>query len=89
VDGTASDFSAEFKRLPERNLSQGAYVLQMLRSIMYSAQDQDKAFIAMMHEFVESHRDRAASSESFKAIVEKHMSKDHGSCGEWAARLVL
>ncbi|HKF22364.1 MAG TPA: M1 family aminopeptidase [Candidatus Angelobacter sp.] len=53
----------------------GAYVLQMLRSIMYSAQDQDKPFIAMMHDFVESHRDRPASTESFKAIVEKHMSK--------------
>ncbi len=53
----------------------GAYVLQMLRSIMYSPQDQDKAFIAMMHEFVESHRERAASTESFKSIAEKHMSK--------------
>ncbi|WP_348265161.1 M1 family aminopeptidase [Telmatobacter sp. DSM 110680] len=53
----------------------GAYVLQMLRSIMYSQQDQDKAFIAMMHDFVESHRAKAASTESFKAIAEKHMSK--------------
>jgi hypothetical protein len=53
----------------------GAYVLQMLRSIMYSPQDQDKPFIAMMHDFVESHRDKPASTESFKAIVEKHMSK--------------
>ena len=53
----------------------GAYVLQMLRSIMYSPQDGDKPFIAMMHDFVESHRDIAASTESFKAIVEKHMSK--------------
>lgn len=53
----------------------GAYVLQMLRSIMYSPQDQDKAFIAMMHDFVESHRDKAASTESFKAIADKHMSK--------------
>jgi len=34
----------------------GAYVLQMLRSMMYSADDQDKAFIAMMHDFVDSHR---------------------------------
>ncbi len=55
--------------------AKGAYVLQMLRSIMYSPQDQDKPFIAMMHDFVESHRDRAASTESFKAIAEKHMSK--------------
>ena len=37
--------------------------------------DQDKAFIAMMHDFVESHRERAATTESFKAIVEKHMTK--------------
>lgn len=53
----------------------GAYVLQMLRSIMYSPDDGDKAFIAMMHDFVESHRTRPATTESFKAIAEKHMSK--------------
>jgi hypothetical protein len=53
----------------------GAYILQMLRSIMYSPEDQDKPFIAMMHDFVESHRDRPASTESFKAVAEKHMSK--------------
>jgi hypothetical protein len=53
----------------------GAYVLQMLRSIMYSPEDQDKPFIAMMHDFVESHRDKPASTESFKAVAEKHMSK--------------
>ncbi len=54
----------------------GAYVLEMLRSIMYSPGDHDKAFIAMMHDFVESHQERAASTESFKAIVEKHMTKE-------------
>ena len=53
----------------------GAFILQMLRSIMFSQQDGDKAFIAMMHDFVESHHDKPASTESFKAIVEKHMSK--------------
>ena len=55
----------------------GAYVLQMLRTLMSSTQDQngDKAFIAMMHDFVESHRDKLASTESFKAIAEKHMTK--------------
>jgi hypothetical protein len=47
----------------------------MLRSIMYSPQEQDKPFIAMMHDFVQSHRDRPASTESFKAVIEKHMSK--------------
>ena len=29
----------------------------------------------MMHDFMESHRDAPASTESFKAIVEKHMPK--------------
>jgi aminopeptidase N len=59
----------------------GAYVLGMLRSIMYSQQDGDKAFIAMMHDFVESHRDTPASTESFKAIVQKHMSKNMDLAG--------
>ena len=53
----------------------GAYVLQMLRSMMYSADEQDKAFIAMMHDFVDSHREKPATTESFKAIAEKHMTK--------------
>ncbi len=53
----------------------GAYVLQMLKSMMYSTEDNDKAFIAMMHDFVDSHRERPASTESFKAIAEKHMTK--------------
>ena len=53
----------------------GAYVLQMLRSVMYSPEDGDKAFIEMMHDFVDSHRDRPACTESFKAISEKHMTK--------------
>jgi hypothetical protein len=29
----------------------------------------------MMHDFVDSHRDHPASTESFKAIAEKHMTK--------------
>jgi hypothetical protein len=55
----------------------GAYVLGMLRSMMYDTEDEDrdKTFIAMMHDFVESHREKSASTESFKAIAEKHMTK--------------
>ena len=57
--------------------SKGAYVLAMLRSLMRadmgSAGDPDQAFIDMMHDFTESHRQIPASTESFKAIVEKHM----------------
>ncbi len=55
--------------------AKGAYVLEMLRSMMYNPQDNDKNFIDMMHDFVASHRDKAASTESFKAIAEKHITK--------------
>ncbi len=55
--------------------AKGAFVLSMIRSMMYNNRDRDKPFIDMMHDFVESHRDSPASTESFKAIVEKHMTK--------------
>ncbi len=38
-------------------------------------QDKDKAFIAMMHDFVETHRDRPATTESFRDVAQKHMTK--------------
>jgi len=53
----------------------GAYILQMLRSMMYDSESQDKDFIAMMHDFVETHREKAATTESFKTIAERHMTK--------------
>ena len=37
--------------------------------------DNDQQFIDLMHDFVESHKDRPASTESFKAVAEKHMTK--------------
>jgi hypothetical protein len=58
--------------------SKGAYVLLMLRSLMYADQapgNRDQAFIDMMHDFMESHRDVPASTESFMAIANKHMPK--------------
>ncbi len=53
----------------------GAYVLAMLRSMMYAPEekDRDARFIAMMHDFIDVHRGRLASTESFKAVVERHM----------------
>lgn len=59
--------------------AKGAYVLAMLRSIMYGGQsttkDPDQAFIEMMHDFVSSHQNRMATTESFKSIAEKHMGR--------------
>jgi len=51
----------------------GSYVLHMLRWMMYDRQTSDQRFIAMMRDFVKSHFNDNASTESFKAIVEKHM----------------
>jgi hypothetical protein len=51
----------------------GSYVLHMLRWMMYDRQTGDQKFIAMMRDFVKSHFNDNASTENFKAIVEKHM----------------
>jgi hypothetical protein len=52
----------------------GAYILHMIRMMMWSPQNGDDRFKATMHDFVESYRLQAATTEDFKAIVEKHMS---------------
>ena len=46
----------------------------MLRSVMYTNKDGDKAFIEMMHDFVQTFSTHPASTEAFKAIAERHMS---------------
>ena len=51
----------------------GAYVLHMLRNMMWDTSTHDDKFIAMMKDFVKSHEMRNATTESFKSIVEKHM----------------
>jgi hypothetical protein len=51
----------------------GAYFLQMLRSLMRDDKTGDQDFIAMLHDYVQSHLYKNASSESFKDVVEKHM----------------
>jgi aminopeptidase N len=50
----------------------------MLRMMMISprAADQDERFKAMMRDFVKTYANRAASTEDFKRMVEKHMSPD-------------
>src|SRR5207245_1307918 len=59
--------------------AKGAYVLGMLRSLMRadngSGGNPDDAFIGMMHDFMEKHRETPASTESFKTVAEKHMTK--------------
>ena len=53
----------------------GGYVLHMLRMMLSDPrnQDPDTNFKAMMQDFTATFNNKAASTEDFKAIVEKHM----------------
>jgi len=51
----------------------GAYILHMIRMMMWSTKTGDDDFIAMMHDFTATYRLRVATTEDFKAMVEKHM----------------
>jgi hypothetical protein len=51
----------------------GAYILHMIRMMMWQPKDGDARFIEMMRDFVSTYRLRAATTEDFKAMVEKHM----------------
>ncbi|MGA3079995.1 MAG: M1 family aminopeptidase [Terracidiphilus sp.] len=53
----------------------GAYILHMIRMMMWTPKEGDDRFKATMRDFVESYRLRAATTEDFKAVVEKHMSQ--------------
>ena len=55
----------------------GAYILHMLRQMMYDArQGGDRRFMAMMQDFIKSHYNQDVSTEDLKQIVEKHMTRE-------------
>ena len=54
----------------------GAYILHMIRMMMYDEKTGDARFKAMMKDFVLSHYNKDISTEDFKAAVEKHITKD-------------
>jgi hypothetical protein len=54
----------------------GAYILHMIRMMMWDAQTRDQNFKALMHDFVTTYSGKAASTEDFRAMVEKHMTQD-------------
>jgi hypothetical protein len=51
----------------------GAYVLHMIRMMMFDTRNGDKVFKETMQDFVSTYRGKAATTEDFKAMVEKHM----------------
>ncbi|HKD14589.1 MAG TPA: M1 family aminopeptidase [Candidatus Angelobacter sp.] len=56
----------------------GAYILQMIRFMLQDTRspDPDARFKAMMHEFTKTYANRIASTEDFKAVLEKYMTPD-------------
>src|SRR5882762_1827936 len=53
--------------------SKGGYVLHMLRMMMYDSKTGDQTFKTMMQDFVKSHFNKTATTDSFQAVAEKHM----------------
>lgn len=53
----------------------GAYILHMLRMMMYDQKGGDAQFQAMMKDFVQTYFNKDISTEDFKRIVEKHMTE--------------
>jgi hypothetical protein len=54
----------------------GAFILHMIRMMMWNRQTGDGPFKEMMQDFVKTYRGKAATTEDFKAMVEKHMTRE-------------
>jgi aminopeptidase N len=54
----------------------GAYILHMIRMMMWDRKTGDQDFKAAMHDFVSTYSGKAATTEDFKAVIEKHMNAD-------------
>jgi hypothetical protein len=51
----------------------GAYILHMVRMMLWDRKTGDQNFKAAMQDFVKTYSGRAATTEDFKAMMEKHM----------------
>jgi len=54
----------------------GAYILHMIRMMMWNNKTGDQNFKETMQDFVRLYGGKSATTEDFKAIVEKHMTAD-------------
>jgi hypothetical protein len=62
----------------------GAYVLHMLRMMMWDAADRtpDRRFIAMMHDYAASYAGKQATTADFQQVVERHMVPAMNAAGD-------
>jgi len=54
----------------------GAYVLHMVRQMMWDRKTGDQRFKDMMHDFVATYSGKVATTEDFKAMAEKHITPE-------------
>jgi hypothetical protein len=54
----------------------GAYILHMIRMMMHDNRTGDQHFKETMQDFVKTYSGKAATTEDFKAMIEKHMTPD-------------
>jgi len=59
----------------------GGYILHMLRMMMWNPQTKDDAFKALMHDYVHSFYNQLSSTEDFKEVVERHMTREMNQTG--------
>ena len=71
-----SNYRTGFNVTQDLIYPKGAYILHMLRMMMWNNDTGDQAFKEMMHDFVKTYSGHAATTEDFKSIVEKHMTSD-------------
>jgi hypothetical protein len=60
----------------------GAYVLHMLRMMMYDRKTVDERFSAMMKDFIKTNYNKDVSTEDFKRAVERHMTREMNVLGD-------
>lgn len=82
-----SNSKADFDTYRRLVYPKGAYIVHMIRMLMWDPKEGDKAFKAMMHDFVQTYRGQPATTEDFKAMLEKHMTPgldfDHNGKMDW------
>jgi hypothetical protein len=54
----------------------GAYILHMVRMMMWDRKTGDDNFKATMQDFVKTYSGKAATTEDFKAMLEKHLTRE-------------
>jgi len=54
----------------------GAYILHMIRMMMWDRKTGDQNFKVTMQDFVKTYSGKAATTEDFKAMMEKHMTSE-------------